>query len=188
MLAQNLISHIRGRLASHRAGRQSGDRRVEAAVLVPIFEQQGELHFLLTQRTETVATHKGQISFPGGVRERGDGTLRETALRETEEEVGISPLDVDVLGAFDEYLSVTNLFVTPFVGYLREGFRVAPSSREVQRVLEVPCRFFSDAIPGQEVRLRRGEEETVYSYRYRGDMIWGLTAVIIKDLVDFLKL
>jgi len=83
---------------------------------------------------------------------------------------------------------VTGFLVTPFVGFLEEGFPLSPSAREVERVLEVPYRFFSQNEPKQEVRHRAGREETLYYYQYQGDMIWGLTGAMIKDLVDFLKL
>src|SRR6059036_550995 len=85
-----------------------------AAVLMPIFHREDDYFFLLTQRTHTVETHKGQISFPGGVAENNE-TLRRTALRETWEEIGLTSDSIEVLGEFDEYLSVTGLIVTPFL-------------------------------------------------------------------------
>ncbi len=156
----------------------------EAAVLMPIFERDGEPHLLLTRRTEAVETHKGQISFPGGMRE-GNEDLRETALRETFEEVGIEPARVDVLGRFHDFTSITDFRVTPFAGYIDGPFTVTAETREVAEILTVPFRIFLD--PGRlRVRqmLRLGEMIDVYFYSYGPHEIWGLTARIIKDFVD----
>src|SRR5438093_13788813 len=105
-ISQLLNSRTPRKLEQHHESR--------AAVLVPIFQQEGDYFFLLTQRTHTVETHKGQISFPGGVAENNE-TLRRTALRETWEEIGLTSDRIEVLGEFDEYLSVTGLIVTPFL-------------------------------------------------------------------------
>jgi len=159
----------------------------EAAVLMTIFQRDGEPCFLLTQRTQEVATHKGQISFPGGLREDTDSSLRETALREMEEEVGIPADFVEVLGRFNQYMAVTNYRVTPFVAFLREGFSVSLNPREVERILEVPLRFFHQAKPTEEIHHRFGRAVTLYFYNYEGNVIWGLTAAMIKDLIEFLE-
>ena len=155
--------------------------RGEAAVVMPIFEREGEAHFLLTLRTQEVATHKGQVSFPGGLRESADATLHETALREMEEEVGIGDSHVEVVGPFHQYLSKTHFAVTPFVAFLNEGFTVSPNPREVARILEVPLDFFRRTRPRREVRRR-----VLYFYDYRGEVIWGLTAAMIKDFIELL--
>src|SRR5205809_6687603 len=106
-ISQLLNSRTPRKLEQHHESR--------AAVLVPIFHREDDYFFLLTQRTHTVETHKGQISFPGGVAETQDEVLSETALRETWEEIGLASDKVEVLGEFDEYLSVTGLIVTAFV-------------------------------------------------------------------------
>ncbi len=159
----------------------------EAAVLMTIFQRDGEPYFFLTQRTQEVSTHKGQISFPGGLRENADSSLRETGLREMEEEVGIPADFVEVLGRFNQYMAVTNYRVTPFVAFLREGFSVSLNPREVERILEVPLRFFYQAEPTDEIHHRFGRAVTLYFYDYEGDVIWGLTAAMIKDLIEFLE-
>ena len=156
-------------------------QRGEAAVVMPIFERDGEAHFLLTLRTQEVATHKGEISFPGGLREGTDATLHQTALREMEEEVGIEDSHVEVVGPFHQYLSKTHFSVTPFVAFLNEGFTVSPNPREVARIVEVPLDFFRRTRPRREVRQR-----VLYFYDYRGEVIWGLTAAMIKDFVELL--
>ena len=155
----------------------------DAAVLMPIFERAGEPHFLLTLRTEEVETHKGQISFPGGMRE-GSEDLQTTALRETFEEVGIDGGSVDILGRFHDYLAVTLARVTPYVGYIAGPFTARPHPREVAAVLEVPFPVFRDPSHLRVERwLRRGEMTDVYFYTWGSHEIWGLTARIIHDFL-----
>ncbi len=152
-----------------------------------LFQRDGEPYFLLTQRSQEVATHKGQISFPGGLRDDADSSLRETGLREVEEEVGIPADFVEVLGPFNQYMAATNYRVTPFVAFLREGFPVSLNSREVERILEIPVRFFRQTEPAEKIHHRFGRGVTLYFYEYEGDVIWGLTAAMIKDLIEFLE-
>jgi 8-oxo-dGTP pyrophosphatase MutT (NUDIX family) len=185
-VTEDLKERIRQKLAGCSPRSLEESHSAEAAVLMTIFQRNGEPCFLLTQRTQKVATHKGQISFPGGLREGGDSSLRETGLREMEEEVGIPADFVDILGRFNQYMAVTNYRVTPFVAFLKEGFSVSLNSREVERILEVPLRFFDQTEPTEEIHHRFGRTVTLYFYDYEGDVIWGLTAAMIKDLMEFL--
>ncbi len=155
----------------------------EAAVLIPIFEREGEPVFLLTKRTETVETHKGQISFPGGMR-CGQENLRETALRETLEEIGIAPGQIEIAGQFHDYLSSTEYRVTPFAGFLPDSFSILPQPQEVAVILEVPFSLFTDPSRLRIEKMRRGKGTIdVYFYAYRSHQIWGLTARIIRDFL-----
>ncbi len=156
----------------------------EAAVLMPIFEQDGMPFFLLTRRTEEVSTHKGQISFPGGMR-HGEESLDATALRETFEEIGLGPDGVEVLGRFHDYRSITGHLVAPFAGYIRGDFAPVPQAAEVAEVLRVPFSVFKDPSRLRTERMyRAGSMVDVYFYRHEGCEIWGLTAHIIKDFFD----
>ena len=160
----------------------------EAAVLMPVFEWEKEYHFLLTRRTEEVQTHKGQISFPGGMREAGED-LFATALRETYEEVGIEHHRIEPLGRFHDYISITHFRVTPFAGFIDGPFKTVPQVHEVAEILQVPFRIFLE--PGRcriERRIVLGKEENVYFYSYGTHQIWGLTARIIHDFIETLKL
>ena len=186
-MMDNLKRDIRQRLSDSPPRILAKNYKAQAAVLISIFQREGEPFFLLTQRSQEVTTHKGQISFPGGVREQRDSNLCETALRETEEELGITADWVEILGQFDEYRSKTNLLVAPFVGFLKEGFTASPHPREVERILEVPLEFFSQATPREEVRQRHGRQVTLYFYDYESDIVWGLTAAIIRDLMKLLS-
>ncbi len=156
-----------------------------AAVLLGLVQRNPDLCFVLTRRTESVATHKGQISFPGGLREASDADLVETALRETAEELGVPPESVEVLGLFHEYRAVTGLRVRAVVGMVDSGTVYHPHPVEVAYVLEVPVRFFADTPPAVELRKVRGRVREVYFWDYRGEVIWGLTARMIKDFVEF---
>lgn len=158
----------------------------EAAVLMPVFEWEHEYHFLLTRRTEEVQTHKGQISFPGGMRE-GDEDLLQTALRETYEEVGIAQSRIETLGRFHDYISIHSYRVTPFAGFIDGPFTTVPQVHEVAEVLQVPFRIFLDP---ERLRVEKNpvRNEDVYFYSYGTHQIWGLTARIIKDFMEALKL
>jgi len=159
----------------------------ESAVLMLVFERDKEPHFLLTRRTEEVRTHKGQISFPGGMRQNGE-SLQQTALRETFEEVGIRPEHVEILGRFHDYVSITGYLVAPFAGYIEEPFATVPQKSEVAEVLQVPFRIFSDPDRLRVERMQRaGKVRDVYFYRYEPHEIWGLTARIIKDLFEAIQ-
>jgi len=107
-------------------------------------------------------------------------------VRETEEEIGILPSQVELLGRFHEYVSSSNYRVTPFVALVAPDLRLMPNPAEVAYVLHVPLRFFAEHEPECRVLERRGQRMPVYFYDYQGEVIWGLTARIVKDFVDLL--
>jgi 8-oxo-dGTP pyrophosphatase MutT (NUDIX family) len=159
----------------------------EAAVLIPVLHLEDECHFLLTRRTEEVQTHKGQISFPGGMRE-GKEPLIKTALRETFEEVGIEEDRIEILGRFHDYVSIHGFRVTPFAGFIHEPFTIKPQVTEVAEVLKVPFPIFHDPA---KLRIEKSiirNEANVYFYSYGSHQIWGLTARIIKEFMDALDM
>jgi 8-oxo-dGTP pyrophosphatase MutT (NUDIX family) len=176
---------IREKLSSLTPRTLVQNHRARAAVLMGLSERLGEPHFLLTRRTFQVATHKGQISFPGGVRDGGE-SLETTALRETEEELGIPPAYVDLAGPFHEYLSSTLFLVTPYLGFFRPGYTLSPNPVEVAEVLEVPLRFFQETPPVCKTAWREGDELEVYFYYFEDSVIWGLTARMIKEFAELL--
>jgi 8-oxo-dGTP pyrophosphatase MutT (NUDIX family) len=158
----------------------------EAAVLIPVMKWENEYCFLLTRRTEEVQTHKGQISFPGGMRE-GAEDLVKTALRETYEEVGIEEDRVEVLGRFHDYVSIHGFRVTPFAGFLHEPFEIRAQVTEVAEVLKVPLSTFTDPARLRIEKSTIRNESHVYFYSYGSHEIWGLTARIIKEFLDALN-
>jgi len=154
-----------------------------AAVLIPIIESDSGLLLLFTRRTETVRFHKGQISFPGGAQD-GSEPLETTAVRETEEETGVLPEKLRILGRFHDYLSSSNYRVTPFVALVSPDAQFVPNPAEVAYLIRVPLRFFLENQPECRMMQRRGQKTAVYFYRHGDDVIWGLTARIVKEFVE----
>jgi 8-oxo-dGTP pyrophosphatase MutT (NUDIX family) len=157
-----------------------------AAVLVLFYERNGEPHVVFQKRTETVEAHKGQISLPGGAADPEDTDLRFTALRETHEEVGVHPDDVDILGQLDDLLTISNFVVTPFVGWLnRPQAEWTFSEHEVAYLLEVPfSHLLDEANHVSDRRMMRGKEHTFPAYQFGDDLIWGATARMMSNLLD----
>jgi 8-oxo-dGTP pyrophosphatase MutT (NUDIX family) len=158
----------------------------QAAVLIPLMQRPEGLSLLLTKRTHNVRYHKGQISFPGGAR-HGAESLERTALRETFEEICIEPEQVRLIGRFHEYASSSNFRVTPFVALVGPDARPRVCSQEVDYLLEIPLQFFFEQAPETRVMERRGRSGAVYFYDHDGEVIWGLTARMIKEFVDALR-
>ena len=181
--------YVRGRLAELSPEHLTDGFDRQAAVLMPFFEENGELRLLLTRRTDEVETHKGQISFPGGMREEGE-TLEMTAARETFEEIGIAADSVEILGRFQDYVSITDVRVTPFAAMLRQPFTVTPQAHEVAEVLRVPLSLFLDPkrLLVKKDFIIKGKIAGDYSWFYGTHRIWGLTALIIHDFFETIRL
>lgn len=156
-----------------------------AGVLIPVFERDGAPHLVFTRRTDTVRDHKGQISFPGGARDPQDGSLLDTALREAREEIGLEPSAVEILGELDDYVTVTNYLVTPFVGLVPDAYGWRPHAAEVAEVLEVPLQVLRDPAR-HEVRtlVWQGEPREVHYFDAGSCIVWGVTARILLQLLD----
>ena len=154
-----------------------------AAVLVPLVNRPSGLQVLLTQRTAHLTDHAGQISFPGGRAEEADASLAATALRETEEEVGLPASAVTVLGSLPDYETVTGYRVTPVVGWVEPPFALKPDPFEVADVFEVPLDFM--LTPANQQRHFRMLGETRRDYwaiPWRDRYIWGATAAMLVIL------
>ncbi|WP_416897285.1 MAG: CoA pyrophosphatase [Minwuia sp.] len=161
-----------------------GDRPLrEAAVLVPIIDRPDGPTVLLTRRTAHLSSHAGQISFPGGRREERDPSPEATALRETEEEVGIDPSLVDVVGMLDIYTTVTNYAVTPVVGIVAPDFRPKPDPYEVAEVFETPLAFLLDSKNHhRHTGWFNGVPRKWWAMPYNDYYIWGATAGMLMNL------
>lgn len=154
-----------------------------ASVLVPLVDRATEITVLLTQRTDDMPSHAGQIAFPGGRRQAGDADAVATALRETEEEVGLSRQFVDVVGAIDSYRTGTGYEITPIVGIVSPGFTIHADPREVADVFEVPLEHFLDEVNHKiGSRIYQGRERRYYAMPYGERYIWGATAGMLKNL------
>ncbi|QSQ12884.1 CoA pyrophosphatase [Myxococcus landrumensis] len=156
----------------------------EAAVLVPLFERDGVPHMVFTRRPATLRTHANQYSYPGGGRDAEDLTPLHTALRETEEELGIDRRGVRVLGMLDEVPTISQYRVRPFVGVIPGDGQYTPSVEEVAFILEVPLeRLMDPSILRVERKEVLGAERDLYFYTYEGHVIWGATARILRDFL-----
>jgi 8-oxo-dGTP pyrophosphatase MutT (NUDIX family) len=156
-----------------------------AAVLIPLLFKDSEWHVLVTQRTQTVGHHKGQISFPGGACEPDDADLLATALRETFEEIGVPPDNVEVLGALDDFGTVTSFVVTPFVGVIPCAFEYRLNRGEVEATIEAPLAFFRNPDHLRvEPREHQGQIHEVLYWDYGRHTIWGATASMLRSFLD----
>lgn len=158
-----------------------------AGVLVPIVVRDDSMSVLLTQRAASLSQHPGQVSFPGGRMEPGDADVRATALRETQEEIGITPQLVDVVGFLQTSPTVSGYAVTPVIGLVAGGYLLDIDRREVELVFEVPLDFLLDV-----ANLRMTERELdgyrlpVPEFHYEGRRVWGATANILEMLREIL--
>lgn len=161
------------------------DDLTPAAVLIPLFKKDGEDFLLFTRRTETVEHHKGQISFPGGIKEKKDKDLKTTAIREVFEEIGLLERDIDIVGELDDVETVTNFKVTPFVGFISYPYDFKVNEDEIEELIEAPFSFFLDRKNLREEEwLHQGEKRRVYVYQYNEHRIWGVTARILRNFID----
>jgi 8-oxo-dGTP pyrophosphatase MutT (NUDIX family) len=168
---------------------------VPAAVLVPLVTHASGLTVLLTERTAHLSSHAGQVSFPGGRAEPEDASLVATALRETEEEIGIAGADVEVLGTLPELVTVSGYRVLPVVGLVAPPLALRPDPREVARTFEVPLAWLMDGTHHERrvfrTALEGAEGEQVarrfYSMPYAGHFIWGATAAMLRNLYHLLR-
>jgi 8-oxo-dGTP pyrophosphatase MutT (NUDIX family) len=153
-----------------------------AAVLVPVMLRQ-TLTVLLTQRSNDMPSHPGQISFPGGKVEKTDASPLACALREAHEEVGLAPEFVEPLGYLDSYRTGTGFQITPVVAFVRPGFAKVLDPREVLETFEVPLNFLMDEANHQKAsRDWRGRQRSFYAMPYEGRYIWGATAGMLKNM------
>lgn len=160
-----------------------------AAVLVPFFEREGDYHLLFTLRTSNMPTHKGDVSFPGGRADKKDASLLHTALRESEEELGLRPSDVQLIGPLDDLRTMaSNYVVTPYVGMIPHPYDFQPNAWEVAEIFSVPFTFLADrGNLNTETWLYDGATIPIQTYRYQGYKIWGATQRMIQNVLDILK-
>jgi 8-oxo-dGTP pyrophosphatase MutT (NUDIX family) len=162
-----------------------------AAILVPFVFTDNEWHLLFTRRTIGVRSHQGEVSFPGGAYESVDKLLlKNTALRETQEEIGVQPEQINVIGAMDEYRTISRYCVTPFVGIMDWPIPLVLNTEEVESAFHIPISWLSD----QKNRFERnyqqkdGPVRPVLHYNdYNGEHVWGFTAHITFKILEMIK-
>ncbi len=169
-------------------GYRAGARR--SAVLLPLFEVQGELHLAFIRRASTLRSHSGEIAFPGGKVEPMDVSLVMTALREAQEEIGLDATSVEVLGVLPPVFTViSNYLITPVVAYLPRGLgTIQLQASEVAELLQASVRGLADPAIAHTERWMRGEKaRTVYFYDYGTYRIWGATGRILAALLEMVQ-
>ena len=166
-------------LRHHKKKKITGENLRASAVLIPLFYNQGQYHVLFTRRSEEVDFHKGEVCFPGGTREPSDSSLLQTALREAEEEISLKAQDVEILGEFDDSVTLTsNYVISPFVALIPHPYPFKADGREIREIFSVPLSFLMD-----EANFKQDS----YAYEYEGHIIWGATARILRQFIDLLK-
>jgi 8-oxo-dGTP pyrophosphatase MutT (NUDIX family) len=155
-----------------------------AAVLIPLLWHEGEWHLLYTRRTDRVESHKGQVSFPGGACDEGETTPEQTALREADEEIGLNPDDIKILGRLATLITITYFRVTPVVGVIKWPSVFKVGEHEVARIFTIPLGWLAN--PSNRWQFDRpGTDLSLIAYHpYDGELLWGATA---RMTVDFMK-
>lgn len=159
-----------------------------SAVLIPLYEKEGELHTIVTLRPQNMKNHQGQFSFPGGVRDTSDKNFEETALREAEEEVGISRYDVEIFGKLDDMITPSMYCITPVVARIPHPYTFMPSEQEIEKIVEVKLRELCRMENFRELtgQTLHGYTLTVPFFDYNGNTIWGATGRMLKQLLFLL--
>ncbi|MBL4719587.1 MAG: CoA pyrophosphatase [Alphaproteobacteria bacterium] len=164
------------------------DKLIPASVLVPLVDRPGGMTVLLTQRTDHLNDHAGQVSFPGGREEPEDISHEATALRETEEEVGLTADHIEIVGRLDYYIVRSGYRVAPVVGIVQPPFELKADPFEVAEVFEAPLSFFLDTANHKlTTRMDNGVERSFYEMPYNGFYIWGATAGMLVNLSTVLN-
>lgn len=162
-----------------------------AAVLIPLLRKNNAWHILLIRRTEMQKDiHSGQVAFPGGRCDPGDTSAEAAALRETHEELGIAPSDVQILGKLNDFLTISNYQVTPVVGTIPWPYSLQPSPEEVSRAFTIPLSWLNDP-KNMEISQREipglGSASVIYFKEYDNEVLWGVSAMFTLELLDSLR-
>jgi len=189
MTFDEILIDLQNRLERRERLIDSDQTAKRAAVLVPFFEHEGEYHLLFTLRTSNLPTHKGDVSFPGGRYHADDASLLHTALRESEEEVGLKQADVQIIGPLDDLRThASNYVVTPYVGKIPYPYDFQPDAWEVAEIFSVPFAFLEDLSNlDDEIWVHDGETIPIQTYGYQGYKIWGATQRMIQNLLEILE-
>ena len=179
---------IKRALASRTTNRVAGDGLTPAAVMVLLYPKDGDHWVLLNKRSQEVEHHKGEISFPGGRTDPEDGGALDTALRETEEEMGIRRDDITLLGEMDEVTTRSQYRVSVFAGTIVHPYDFRPSADEIAEIVEFPVSALLDATSVRfETHWQADGANTVHSYAYGKHLVFGATARILQQFLQLLE-
>lgn len=163
---------------------QADTKLRSAAVLLPLTYFQNEWHILFTRRTDRVESHKGQVSFPGGASDAGETTPEQTALRETHEEIGVSPNDVNIIGRLSNMITISKFRVSPIVGVIPFPYAFKIQNVEVARVFTIPLLWLANKNNYWEFSLHDPHRSVIAYHPFDGELLWGATA---RMTVNFLR-
>jgi 8-oxo-dGTP pyrophosphatase MutT (NUDIX family) len=185
-----MLGAVRDALARYEPRRIEREGLPRAAVLIALHEPAGAPHVLFTVRTELVEHHKGQISFPGGAHDPEDADLIATALRETEEEIGLRRDHVEVIGQLDDIVTISDFLVSTYVGRVTQAapYPFAPSAHEVAELLSVPLAHLHDPVTLQREPVPwRDRLVPPPAYRYEQHVIWGATGRVLQRFLEITR-
>lgn len=188
-MIESMKEKLKNFLRKRRARYIKDIRRLSSAVVLPLFLKNDEWHILFIKRTDTVEHHKGQVSFPGGRREPEDRTLKNTALREFYEEIGIPPENIEVLGKLDDGTTLSsNYIVSPYVVLIPYPYEFKPDAREIAYIFDVPVsKLLSAGSFKMEERYLEGRQVKSYFFDAGHEIIWGATARILRQFLEIWK-
>lgn len=182
------LEYIRQKLSIHNHTAIPSNGIRQACVMVTIVKKDDDLYLLLTKRSDKVEHHKGQISFPGGMVDDNDESANATALRELEEEIGMSKSNIEILGRLDDFHIPTGFIVTPIVGYVDCLSELKTSEDEVAEVMLIPLeKFFDPSLFRTGTKELLGKQRQIYFYDVWKEPVWGATAHIIKQFTDLIS-
>lgn len=186
------IDEMREKLASSdKTSRREidGSSYRKAAVLVPLACWENQWHLLFTRRSTQVQDHKGQVSFPGGAIEAGDASVVFSALRETQEEIGINPEDVSILGVMRDFPTITGYLITPVVGVIPWPTVLSLAEEEVSRAFIIPIEWLSNFAHHEEIEMtfpNGWKERVIHFHLYEDEKLWGITARITLEFLNII--
>ncbi len=189
MTHRELVARVEERLAGRRRAEIAIRDYRPAAVALLLADRGGVTHVPLIVRPSEMRAHSGQIALPGGVRDECDSTFADCALREAEEELGISPSAARVLGSLDDVPTPTGFVITPVVAELKGAIDYRPNPAEVSAVFEAPLDTFADPTTAEDMGEREhwGVKYRLHAYRFGEHRIWGATARVLEALHDLLR-
>jgi 8-oxo-dGTP pyrophosphatase MutT (NUDIX family) len=178
------VSRLKQAMAHAPPQRLQGQGSTATAVLLPLYQDKGAHHLIFIQRSETVSHHSGQISFPGGHREKEDADVCATAIRECVEEIGVQG-NISVLGQLDDVETLTSGYIiSPFVGLIEWPQELVPDRREVASIFSVPVSHLLNCPCLGDETIVKDHPLTLFSYTYGNKVIWGATARILRQFLD----